>query len=69
MTPYGNAEGSSIRAYRITDEGIDILFKNGQVYSYTEGYNDDVVIGIMRELAQSGSGLNSFINREKPVFS
>lgn len=69
MTPYGNAQGSSIVAYEITDEGINIKFKNGQVYKYEEGYNDDVTIGVMKELAQAGSGLNAFINREKPSFS
>lgn len=69
MPAYANREGSSIRFYEITDEGINITFKGGQTYKYEEGYNDVATLEVMKELAQSGSGLNSFINREKPAFS
>lgn len=69
MTPYGNAEGSSIVAYEVTDDGIDIRFKNGQVYKYEEGFNDSATIQIMISLAEGGGGLNAFINKEKPAFS
>lgn len=69
MPTYGNQQGSSIKSYEITDEGINITFKNGQTYKYEEGYNDSATLEIMKELAESGSGLNSFIRKENPSFS
>lgn len=69
MPAYANAGDSSIRSYEVTDDGIDLIFKGGQKYSYTRGYNDDTTIGIMIELAEAGSGLNAFINRERPAYS
>jgi hypothetical protein len=69
MPAYGNAANSSISSFIITDDGIDITFHKGRTYSYTRGYNDDTTIGIMIDLAEAGSGLNSFINKERPTYS
>lgn len=69
MPAYGNASGSSIASYTVTDDGIDITFHKGRTYSYGRAYNDDTTIAIMIDLAEAGSGLNAFINTSKPVYS
>jgi hypothetical protein len=69
MPIYGNAANSSIASYEITSDGLAVTFHKGRTYEYTEGYNDSSTIQIMIELAQNGSGLNRFINLEKPTYS
>jgi hypothetical protein len=62
MPLYENIGGNSnITGYQIGDENIQVMFRNGQVYNYT--YDSAGVDNVeqMKQLAQSGSGLNSFI--------
>ena len=61
---YANQDGhSGIQTVDISDSHVDIEFKNGGTYRYTEssvGYNNLV---IMKTLAKAGRGLNRFINK------
>lgn len=62
MPLYENIGGNSnITGYQIGDENIQVMFRNGSVYNYT--YDSAGVDNVeqMKQLAQSGSGLNSFI--------
>ncbi len=64
MTKYKDINGDSgIEAYEIGSDKINVKFKNTvkiYVYSYTSAGKEN--IEHMKKLAQSGDGLNSFIN-------
>ena len=71
---YKNLSGKlSILSYRITSSAIRINFKaSGNIsrpkYSY---YKDEIGIAMfnaMKSLAKAGSGLNTFINHNKPKY-
>ena len=56
-------DDSGIEAYEIGSDKINVKFKNTvkiYVYSYTSAGKEN--IEHMKKLAQSGDGLNSFIN-------
>lgn len=62
MPLYENIGGNSnITGYQIGDENIQVMFRNSEMYNYT--YDSAGVDNVeqMKQLAQSGSGLNSFI--------
>lgn len=62
MPVYSNLSGSSnISAYNIGDEFIAVMFNNGNTYTYTYDSAGEDNVEEMKTLAQSGSGLNSFI--------
>jgi len=63
MTPYQNSSGQSgIASYEIGDWHIDVKFKDGAIYRYTSKSVGQLNLNKMKNLAVSGSGLNSFIN-------
>ncbi len=65
MLIYKNSNGNSnVESYEIGNEYIDVWFKGSKKvyrYSYKSAGKDNVEE--MINLAKSGSGLNSFINR------
>lgn len=66
MIPYSNPN-SGISAYQVANDSIRIKFKNGSVYAY-----DKISIGTrhftnMVRLAESGRGLNTYINKNEEV--
>lgn len=64
MERYRNAGGDSgISAYEIGSDRITIQFSTGKVYSYSYRKAGKIHVDQMKTLAQSGSGLNSYINR------
>ena len=64
MTRYKNLGGKSgIVAYEYGDDYIRVEFKDGARYLYTYESADPDNIEEMKQLAENGQGLNSFINR------
>ena len=64
MKPYGNrGGGSGVVAYDIEDRAIVIRFQNGDTYRYTYERTGQFEVEKMKRLAQSGSGLSSYISR------
>jgi hypothetical protein len=55
--------GSGVVAYDIDAGQIDVQFKDGKRYRYTEASAGAANIARMHELAKAGRGLNSFISR------
>lgn len=64
MNVYINIGGNSgIHAYEIYDDSISVQFKDGSVYEYSYMSAGKENIEMMKTLAESGQGLNSFIMR------
>ena len=64
MTRYENLDGKSgIVAYEYGVDYIRVEFKDGAIYLYTYESADPDNIEKMKQLADNGQGLNSFINR------
>lgn len=64
MTPYKNLSGNSgIQAYELGEDSIIVQFDDGSQYLYTCNSAGSSNIEEMKNLAESGSGLNSFINK------
>ena len=64
MERYRNIGGDSgIIAYEIEDDGIKVQFSDRSIYLYTDQSAGNNNIEHMKQLAISGHGLNSFINR------
>lgn len=62
MAVYENISGgSNIVGYNMGDDFISVMFNNGQVYNYTYDSAGMDNVEQMKQLAQTGSGLNSFI--------
>lgn len=66
MPIYRDVDGDSgVESYEIGDDWIRVTFSKGQQRHYT--YTDDVTgadnVKHMKQLAASGEGLNSFINK------
>lgn len=59
---YADPNGdSSVDAYEIGSDYVQVRFTDGSVYLYTYASAGESNIERMKELAQSGNGLNSFI--------
>ncbi|TDQ09461.1 hypothetical protein [Pedobacter metabolipauper] len=58
-----NNRDSGVSGYQIGSDYILIEFTSGSIYEYTNASAGVGNIGTMKSLARSGSGLNSFINR------
>jgi len=62
MPIYSNISGASnISAYNIGPDFIDVMFNSGQVYRYSYDSAGEDNVEEMKRLAESGSGLNSYI--------
>jgi len=64
MDLYRDTNGDSgVDAYQIGDSFIRVRFKDAAVYLYTNESAGVDNIQQMKKLAQSGDGLNAFINK------
>jgi len=63
MIPYKNIDGDSgVSAYENGADYIKVKFSTGSIYTYTYKSAGSENIEHMKILAQSGEGLNAFIN-------
>lgn len=72
MQPYSNLSGDSgVLAYQNGSDYIIVQFKAGQYtfYKYTYASAGNSVVEVLKDLAQSGRGLNSYISTHKPAYS
>lgn len=60
MTPYSSY--GNIAGYDIGDDYIKVYFNSGQDYTYSYQSAGKDNVDEMKSLAQSGNGLNGFIN-------
>ena len=64
MTEYKNLSGESgIIAYEIGSDFIRLQFEDKEVYLYTEDSTGIEHIAKMKELAEKGRGLNTYVNQ------
>jgi hypothetical protein len=72
MQKYANLGGNSnIISYKVGSDYIVVEFMSGsdRIYTYTYASAGTEAIEQMKQLADSGVGLNSFIGRQRPGFS
>lgn len=63
MQPYANKSGKSgIVAYEITADSIIVQFRDDWKYVYNTVTPGAVMLAQLKNLAQAGSGLNSYIS-------
>ncbi len=64
MTKYKNLSGESgIMSYELGSDFIRIQFQDKEIYLYTENSTGAEHIAKMKELAEKGRGLNTYINQ------
>ena len=64
MDQYANISGKSgVAEFEIGDKYVLVVFTNGNVKSYSEEDYDSDEIEEIKTLAQSGQGLNTFLNQ------
>ena len=64
MKPYQGRDGDSgIAAYAYGPGWIDIRFRHGGTYRYDDRHPGAAHVLEMQRLAESGDGLNTYINR------
>ncbi len=64
MIPYANLHGGSgVLGYELEPSSLVVIFRGGSRYRYSGADADR-----LSQLAQSGRGLNTFINVHKPSF-
>lgn len=64
MERYEDRDGdSNVAGYEVGEGYIDVQFKTGAVYRYTDASAGSLNIQRMITLAQTGDGLNAFINK------
>jgi hypothetical protein len=64
MQPYGDhARQHGVVSYDIGPESIDVEFTSGWVYRFTYDRPGALRVNRMKELAQSGRGLSTFISK------
>lgn len=64
MQLYANLNGNSgVYGYEIGIDYIKVQFKDGHIYTYTYLSAGRDKVEAMKVLAESGNGLNSFINK------
>ncbi len=54
---------SGVRSYQIGNDFIIVMFSTGKTYRYSYAKAGRVHVENMKELARSGTGLNSYINK------
>lgn len=68
MKAYRDIDGDSgISAYDYGEDWIKVQFNSGQIYEYRASKIGQAHITAMKELANSGEGLNSYIMRNPTV--
>ena len=55
---------SNVDSYSISEDSITVMFRGGGTYLYTYGCPGAYDVEQMKELAEQGEGLNSYINRK-----
>lgn len=64
MIAYLNKHGNSgVKAYELGDDFIRVQFKNNSVYRYTAAITGADNVAQMKQLAQTGRGLSTFISQ------
>lgn len=64
MTTYKNRSGDSgVIAYNPIEDGIEVQFRNGDTYVYTNTITGIEEIREMLRLAEAGKGLSTYISR------
>ncbi|HEY6160434.1 MAG TPA: hypothetical protein VI112_04400 [Bacteroidia bacterium] len=64
MTRYKNLSGTSgVRKYSISADHIDVQFSDGETYRYSHRAPGRTHVEKMKELAEAGSGLATYINK------
>ena len=64
MQIYQNLSGnSSIESYEIGQQQLVVQYKNGSAYLYRQAFPETLNLSIMKDLAQTGKGLSTFIQR------
>jgi hypothetical protein len=58
-----NGGGSNVVAYEIEQSSIKVQFGDGSTYLYTSQSTGVENLERMKQLAQAGQGLNSYISR------
>jgi hypothetical protein len=65
MERYKNLGGDSrVVSYAIDADAIQLMFKDGWLYTYDESSAGASHLAKMKELAHLGQGLNTYVNRE-----
>ena len=64
MQPYGHhARQHGVLGYEVGPESIDVEFTSGWIYHFSYTNPGAPRVERMKELAQSGKGLSTFINK------
>jgi len=64
MKIYQNLSGkSTITFYEIGQQRIVVQYKNGSAHLYNQATSESLNFDIMKDLAQTGLGLHTFITR------
>jgi len=53
--------GSGISRYELNKTSISVEFSSGKIYSYSYNIAGEIHVENMKQLAQNGKGLNSYI--------
>jgi hypothetical protein len=68
MKTYKDIGGDSgVVAYDYGDDWISVQFKNGNTYEYRSSAIGSSHLSTMKSLADSGDGLNAYINKNSEV--
>lgn len=68
MKPYTDINrDSGIAAYEYSETSIRIQFKTGKIYEYPASKIGTAHLNTMKRLADSGDGLNAYINTHADV--
>ncbi len=68
MQRYRDTNGDSgVSAYEYADDWIRVQFKYGGTYEYRSSKIGAAHINVMKRLADSGDGLNAYINTHNEV--
>ena len=64
MTPYGgHAKQHGVLAYEIKNDSIEVEFTSGWIYHFSHVKPGALRVERMKQLAESGRGLSTFISR------
>lgn len=68
MKPYTDVNGDSgVLAYDYDPDSIRVQFKHGGTYVYRSSKIGSLHLNTMKKLAESGDGLNAYINTNSDV--